>query len=109
MAAAFDKLLVALRAAAAGRQDIDEATWNRRYILHKPQVAAISMHTPSASSDTSNFTLFPPLVDLVEAKRNAERQQAEEEERARRSAEEKRRRKEDEQKMKKQAKAQEAA
>lgn len=109
MGDAFDKLLQNLREAASGRKEMDEASWSQRYTLRKAQVATINMHAPVSTANTAGeFTLFPPYVDLMEAKREAERYEADEAERNWRLQEEKKRQKEDAAKQKRMTKQQQA-
>merc|ERR1719285_1216804 len=77
---------------------MDEGTWNSRYILRQPFIKTIDMHARARSlqGGQSSFTLFHPLTDLQEAKREVEHQQAEEEERKKRLEQDKQRKKQEE-------------
>eukprot|EP00931_Biecheleriopsis_adriatica_P048937 TRINITY_DN2828_c0_g2_i1.p1 TRINITY_DN2828_c0_g2~~TRINITY_DN2828_c0_g2_i1.p1 ORF type:complete len:2336 (+),score=540.50 TRINITY_DN2828_c0_g2_i1:45-7052(+) len=107
VAEAMNRLLKVLRECSTRMETIDEVTWNRRISLSKSRREVVAMHrSVSRLARTSDqlFTLFEPLVDLAEVRKEAEQKEREEEMRRWQAEQEKQRKKEEERRRKEQEK-----
>lgn len=100
---ALDNLFKTFRECSTRMQTMDTRTWNSRLILSKPNMQTVRMHRDSGGVN-GTFTLFEPLVDLSELKRQAEFAEREAERLKRLAEEEKQRKKEEDRRTKQEQK-----